>query len=97
MSRVFLTVAMPLDGFITGPHDDAQKPAGIGAMCLMDWLGESGAGDGPDRVEGYRPTDPASGLVFDEMLDTGAVTTGKRTGDFAGYRGWGHELDREHR
>ena len=39
MSRVFLTMAMSLDGFITGPHDDAQNPAGINGMRLMDWLG----------------------------------------------------------
>ena len=29
MSKVFLTMAMSLDGFITGPNDDAQNPAGI--------------------------------------------------------------------
>jgi hypothetical protein len=30
-------MAMSLDGFITGPHD-AENPAGINGMRLMDWL-----------------------------------------------------------
>jgi len=32
MSKVFLTMAMSLDGFITGPNDDAQNPAGINGI-----------------------------------------------------------------
>ena len=39
MSQVYVSMAMSLDGFITGPHDDAQNPAGIDGMRLMDWLG----------------------------------------------------------
>jgi hypothetical protein len=38
-------MAMSLDGFITGPHDDAQNPAGINGMRLMDWLGGGDEGD----------------------------------------------------
>jgi dihydrofolate reductase len=87
---VFSTMAMSLDGFITGPQDNAQNPAGIDGMRLMDWLGGSGSGEEGDRVEAYRPTDPNSRMVFDEMLSTGAVITGKRTGDFAGYWGGDH-------
>src|SRR5689334_15163975 len=81
-------MAMSLDGFITGPRDDAEHPAGIDGMRLMDWLGDgsnsrdSGGDGGGAR---WRPSDPASGLVFDEAMATGAVITGKRTGDFAGY------------
>lgn len=86
MSRVTLYMAMSLDGFITGPQDDATNPAGIGGMRLMDWLGgvDSG-GDTADDVGGYRPRDPNSQVVFDEAMATGAVITGRRTGDFAGY------------
>jgi dihydrofolate reductase len=90
MSRVFLTMAMSLDGFITGPHDDAQNPAGIDGMRLMDWLDGVGSDQDADNVEGYRPADPASQLVFDESMSTGAVITGKRTADFAGYWGGDH-------
>ena len=37
---------------------------------------------GPDGRPGCNH--PNSQIVFDEMLATGAVITGKRTGDFAG-------------
>ena len=94
MSRVFLTMAMSLDGFITGPHDDADNPAGIDGMRLMDWLstGDDGAVDdgGGGGGKRWRPEDSASQVVFDEMLATGAVITGKRTGEFAGYWGGDH-------
>ena len=97
MSRVFVTMAMSLDGFITGPDDDAQNPAGTNGMRLMDWLGDgSSDGSGQDADDsgggaaGWRPSDPASQQVFDESLATGAVITGKRTGDFAGYWGGDH-------
>jgi dihydrofolate reductase len=90
MSHVFVTMAMSLDGFITGPQDDAQNPAGINGMRLMDWLGGGGTDNESGRVEGYRPAHPASRTVFDEGLATGAVITGKRTGDFAGYWGGDH-------
>lgn len=88
MSQVYVSMAMSLDGFITGPHDDAQHSAGINGMRLMDWLG--GGGDDATGVEAFRPRDPNSQTVFDEAMATGAVTTGKRTGDFAGYWGGDH-------
>jgi dihydrofolate reductase len=88
MSKVFLTMAMSLDGFITGPHDDAQNPAGINGMRLMDWL--DGVHKGGNTAQDYRPSDPNSQLVFDEAMSSGAVITGKRTGDFAGYWGGDH-------
>src|SRR5262245_8905764 len=87
MSEVFVTMAMSLDGFITGPHDDAQNPAGIDGMRLMDWLG--GGDEGTNDPNDYRPRDPNSRIVLDEGMSTGAVITGRRTGDFAGY--WGRD------
>jgi dihydrofolate reductase len=93
LSRVILFMAMSLDGFITGPRDDAQNPAGINGMRLMDWLGDgssSDEGDGDGGGAKWRPRDPNSQIVFDESLSTGAVITGKRTGDFAGYWGGDH-------
>ena len=86
MSQVMLTMAMSLDGFITGPNDDAQNPAGINGMRLMDWLGGDSGNDPGD----YRPSDPNSQIVYDEAMSTGAVITGRRTGDFAGYWGGDH-------
>lgn len=88
MSEVFVTMAMSLDGFITGPHDDAQNPAGIDGMRLMDWLG--GGEDDTNDPNDYRPGDPNSRIVFEEGMSSGAVITGRRTGDFAGYWGGDH-------
>lgn len=85
MSRIVLSMAMSLDGFITGPDDNAENPAGVNGMRLMDWLGGGGTGVGD-----FRPSDPNSQIVFDEGMATGAVLTGKRTGDFAHYWGGDH-------
>jgi dihydrofolate reductase len=49
-----------------------------------------GADDDGSGGEKWRPEDPVNQVVFDEMLATGAVITGKRTGDFAGYWGGDH-------
>lgn len=86
MSQVYLSMAMSLDGFVTGPQDDDKNPAGVNGMRLMDWLG-TGEGEG---VEAFRPVDANSQIVFDEAMATGAVITGRRTGDFAGYWGGDH-------
>jgi dihydrofolate reductase len=88
MSKVFLTMAMSLDGFITGPDDDAQNPAGTDGMRLMDWL--DGVTAGGDTAKDYRPSHPTNQQIFDEAMATGAVITGRRTGDFAGYWGGDH-------
>src|SRR6266566_8056011 len=82
MSRLILYMAMSLDGFITGPGDEPGNPAGVGGMRLMEWLGKGGP-----EVADWRPADPQSQIVFDESLSTGAVVTGRRSGDFADY--WG--------
>jgi dihydrofolate reductase len=89
MSDVFLTMAMSLDGFITGPDDNAENPAGTNGMRLMDWL-DGGAEPDAEGVQAFRPRHPHSQLVFDEAMATGAVITGKRTGDFARYWGGDH-------
>jgi dihydrofolate reductase len=89
LSRVFVTMAMSLDGFITGPGDDAANPAGINGTRLMDWLASGDDADVGGR-EQWRPADPVNQVVFDEAMATGAVITGRRTGDFAGYWGGDH-------
>jgi dihydrofolate reductase len=85
MSRVILYMAMSLDGFITGPGDDKSNPAGVGGMRLQQWLGAGGS-----EFADFRPSDPQSQIVFDEMASTGAVITGRRTADFADYWGGDH-------
>jgi dihydrofolate reductase len=83
MSRSVLYMSMSLDGFITGPDDDAARGLGRGGERLHDWLG---AGDGPRafRVQG------PSATVYDEVMATGAVLTGRRTFDHAGHWGGDH-------
>ncbi len=58
MSQVYVSMAMSLDGFITGPHDDAQNPAGLNGMRLMDWLG----GGDASGVDAIRPHDHHNGV-----------------------------------
>jgi len=82
MGKLILFMAMSLDGFITGPDDGPDHGLGINGHRLHDWLAE---GDGDPRS--YRPVEPASRQVFDEMMDTGAVIAGRRTYDISG--GWG--------
>jgi dihydrofolate reductase len=80
MAKIVLYMSMSLDGFITGPGDDAQHGLGHGGERLHDWLAGGNGG-----VASYRPDGP-SGEVFDELMATGAVIVGRRTFDFA--RGW---------
>jgi dihydrofolate reductase len=81
MSKVVLYMAMSVDGFITGPDDGMEHGLGVGGERLHDWLGSGG-----DDTAAYRPADGSSATVFDEMMATGAVITGRRTFDHAG--GW---------
>jgi dihydrofolate reductase len=83
MGRLVLYMSMSLDGFIAGPGDTKGNPFGTNGRRLHEWLGD---GEGPD---GFRPGDEPGRTVFDEMLSTGAVITGRRTGDFVDY--WGGE------
>jgi dihydrofolate reductase/uncharacterized protein YndB with AHSA1/START domain len=77
-SRSVLYMSMSLDGFITGPDDDASRGLGRDGERLHAWLGP---GSGPD---GFRPAG-ASAAIFDEVLATGAVLVGRRTFDHAGH------------
>jgi dihydrofolate reductase len=70
-----------VDGFITGPDDGPDHGLGVDGERLHDWLG---AGEMDPRS--YRPVDATNATVFDELMSTGAVITGRRTFDIAG--GW---------
>jgi dihydrofolate reductase len=82
MSKVVLYMSMSVDGFITGPDDGPEHGLGVNGERLHDWLGPGGA-----EPASYRPVDGAGATVFDELMDTGAVITGRRTFEIAG--GWG--------
>ncbi|HET6830601.1 MAG TPA: dihydrofolate reductase family protein [Solirubrobacterales bacterium] len=80
MPSSVLYMSMSLDGFITGPDDNADQGLGAGGERLHEWLGEPGGGNPP----GFHP-EGQSAVVFDEMLATGAVVVGRRTFDLAGH------------
>jgi dihydrofolate reductase len=83
MSQVVLFMSMSLDGFIAGPDDTPEEGLGRGGQRLHDWVWDREADE-------LRPSSEASRLVIDEMLSTGAVITGRRTGDFVDYWGGDH-------
>jgi dihydrofolate reductase len=83
MSKSVLYMSMSLDGFITGPGDDAEHGLGIGGERLHDWLGERG------REPQFDPPG-ASGEIFGELMATGAVVVGRHTFDYAGHWGGDH-------
>jgi dihydrofolate reductase len=84
MSSSVLDMSMSLDGFIAGPNDSAGNGLGDDGHRLHAWLwtGEESASSSgiPGRPAGV------NGEMFDEMLTTGAVVTGRRTFELAG--GW---------
>ena len=66
-----LYMSMSLDGFVTGPDDDAEQPLGRDGGRLFNWLDD-------------RMSDGPSGQVFREALATRAVISGRRTFELAG-------------
>jgi dihydrofolate reductase len=81
MGKVVLYMSMSVDGFIAGPDDSEEHGLGVGGEVLHGWLADGGL-----DPASHRPSDEAGATVFDEVLATGAVITGRRTFDFAG--GW---------
>jgi dihydrofolate reductase len=66
MSLIRLDMTMSLDGFVAGPQDGVDEPMGVGGFRLFNWL---------DR----RHDPDANGLVFNEVMATRAVISGRRT------------------
>lgn len=77
-----LYMSMSLDGFITGPDDGPEHGLGVDGERLHAWLRDGGVDPGSHRPGNGGP----DAEVFDEMMATGAVITGRRTFDNA--RGW---------
>jgi dihydrofolate reductase len=84
MTKLVLYMSMSLDGFISGPGDEMDNPFGAGGDRLHDWLA-----NGTSDPAMFRPIGPSQ-VVFDESMATGAVITGRRTGDFVDYWGGDH-------
>lgn len=86
MSDLVLCMSMSLDGFIAGPGDVAGNPFGDGGIRLHRWL-ETDRGE---HHTSFRPDDPVSRTVYDELMGTGAVVIGRRFGDLVDYWGGDH-------
>jgi dihydrofolate reductase len=65
-----LYMSMSLDGFIAGPDDRAGQELGRDGGRLFNWLND-------------RKSDGPSGQVFRELMETGAVISGRRTFELA--------------
>jgi dihydrofolate reductase len=79
MADTILDMSISIDGFIAGPDDDIGQGLGRDGHRLHDWLRDGGVSPGS-----HRPVEAASRLVFDELMNTGAVITGRRTFELAG-------------
>src|SRR2546429_2142950 len=79
MADTILDMSMSIDGFISGPDDEMGQGLGRDGHRLHDWLHDGGVSPGS-----HRPVEGANRLVFDEVMNTGAVITGRRTFDLAG-------------
>src|SRR4030088_1120886 len=71
VSASVLYMSMSLDGYPAGPNDDPGNPGGDGFGRLHEWFVT------PDGEFG-RPSGPG-GQLWDEMMATGAVLSGRRT------------------
>lgn len=80
MGNVVLYMSMSVDGFIAGPDDGADHGLGIDGEVLHEWLWSGGV-----DPRSHRPTNEANAAVFDEMMATGAVITGRNTFEYAGH------------
>ncbi len=87
MGKVILDMSMSLDGFITGPNDDVERPLGDGGDLLHDWI-FGGTSDRTGTSPRTRATD-SNRQVMDEMFKTtGAMVMGRRWFDI-GEEPWG--------
>jgi len=71
MATIRLYMTISLDGYVTGPRDDAENPLGIGGFRLFNWLD-------------LRNDPGPSGQVYAEGTATRAVIAGRRTFELAG-------------
>ena len=80
MSTTVLDMSMSLDGFIAGPNETPENGLGDGGLRLHDWILLGAA-------TGHKAASPGgvNGQVFDELMSTGAVVTGRGTVEPAGY------------
>ena len=87
MSKVFVALVASVDGYITGPDPNSERPLGIGGDQLFDWYrdGDTQSAQYPN----FRLSAP-SAQVFDSLVARiGAVVAGRKTYDDS--EGWDGE------
>jgi hypothetical protein len=86
MSKVFIALAVSVDGYITGRDPSAGRGLGDATM-LFDWYFD---GDTPSEVfDGFRLSEP-SARVFDALAGrVGASLAGRNTYDDSGWSAGG--------
>jgi dihydrofolate reductase len=82
VSSSVLDMSLSIDGYIAGPNDAPGNPGGDGFGRLHDWFT-------PRDGQLGRPAGPA-GELWDEMLETGAVLSGRRTVEQVDHWGGDH-------
>jgi dihydrofolate reductase len=84
MSELVVHMSLSLDGYVAAAGDGPGKGLGVGGEGLHAWLTEGNPDPGS-----HRPLRGVNAEVFDEMLATGAVVTGRHTFEWAGR--WGDD------
>ena len=72
MTKIRLDMTVSLDGYVAGPADGVDQPMGVGGFRLFNWLDRRDE-PGPNRT------------VYDELMATRAVVSGRRTYEHAGH------------
>ena len=83
MAVSVLSFSMSLDGYIAGPNDVVGNPGGDGFDRLHEWYVTP-------EGEFFQPSGPAGKLV-DEVNESGALLTGRRTAEQADH--WGGDIN----
>ena len=90
MGKVRTGLAVPLDGFISGPNDGAEARMGHGGERLLAWYA---AGDTENRLPGtdmvFRVSALTAELLRETRETTGALVFGRRSFDLTNEWGGG--------
>ncbi len=82
MGKVSFDMSVSLDGFMTGPDDNAEQALGEGGERLHEWLYDLAsfhAGHGREGGQANRDSE----VLEEAFRNTGAVLMGRRMFDFA--------------